>query len=72
VVQGRAWSFDTSAVVAPVWVLHGEADTVVPLAHGTTADVIPGASLLTWPQHGHISILAEIPQLAADLAATLR
>ena len=73
VVQGRAWSFDAGAVVAPVQVIHGEADTVVPVAHARhTADVIPGASLLTWPDHGHISILAEIPQLTVDLAATLR
>lgn len=72
-VQGRPWSFDAGAVVAPVWVLHGDADTVAPVAHARhTAEVIPGATLVTWADHGHLSILAEIPQLTADLAATLR
>jgi pimeloyl-ACP methyl ester carboxylesterase len=73
VVQGTAWSFDAGAIVAPVWVLHGEADTVVPVAHARhTAEMIPGARLLTWPDHGHISIISEIPQLTADLVASLR
>jgi pimeloyl-ACP methyl ester carboxylesterase len=73
VVQGRAWSFDPGAVVAPTWILHGEADTVVPIAHARhTAGLIPGASLSTWPEHGHLSILAEVPQLITDLVAPLR
>jgi pimeloyl-ACP methyl ester carboxylesterase len=33
VVQGRDWSFDPGAITAPVLILHGEADTLVPLAH---------------------------------------
>lgn len=73
-VQGRAWSFDPGAITAPVRVLHGEADTWLPLAHGRhTAEVITGAKLVTWPDHGHLSIFsAEIPQLTADLVAPLR
>lgn len=71
-VQGRGWSFDPGAVAAPVWVLHGEADRSVPLAHARhTARVIPTATLLTWPDHGHLSIFGEIRHLAADLVATL-
>jgi pimeloyl-ACP methyl ester carboxylesterase len=67
VVQGRACSF------APVWVLHGEADTLVPVAHARhTTEMIPGARLLTWPDHGHIGILSEIPQLTADLVTAAR
>jgi pimeloyl-ACP methyl ester carboxylesterase len=73
VVQGRAWSFDAGAILAPVWVLHGEADTVVPVAHPRhTAEIIPGARLLTRPDQGHISTLTEIPHLAAELVARLR
>ena len=34
VVQGRPWSFDPGAIVAPVWIHHGEADTLTPIAHG--------------------------------------
>ena len=72
-VQGRAWTFDAGAILAPVWVLHGEADTVVPVAHARhTAEIIPGTRLLTRPDQGHISILTEIPQLAAELVAPLR
>ena len=73
VVQGRAWPFDAAAITAPVWVLHAEADTVVPVAHARhTAELIPGARLLTWPDRDHLGMLAEVPQLAADLAAPLR
>jgi pimeloyl-ACP methyl ester carboxylesterase len=73
VLQGEPWAFDTGAIVAPVWVLHGEADTLVPVAHARhTAEMIPGATLSTWPDHGHISIFSEIRQLAADLVASLR
>jgi pimeloyl-ACP methyl ester carboxylesterase len=73
VVQGRAWSFDAGDIVAPTWVLHGEADTVVPVAHAHhTAEVIPGARLSTWPDHGHLSVIAEVPQLVTELAAALR
>ena len=72
-VQGRPWTFEPGAVVAPTRVLHGEADTFVPVAHGRhTAAAIPGARLRTWPEHGHISVLAELPQLFADVVAPLR
>jgi pimeloyl-ACP methyl ester carboxylesterase len=72
-VQGTPWTFDPSAIAAPVRVLHGEADTVIPVAHARhTAELIPGAQLSLWPVHGHISILTEIPRLAADLVAPLR
>jgi pimeloyl-ACP methyl ester carboxylesterase len=71
--QGRPWSFDTATIAAPVRVLHGEADTLVSVAHGRhTAEVIPGAELVTWADHGHLSILAEIPRLVADLVGSLR
>jgi pimeloyl-ACP methyl ester carboxylesterase len=72
-VQARAWAFDPAAITAPVRVLHGEADTLCPIAHGRhTAEIIPTAQLVTWPDHGHISILAELAQLCADLVAPLR
>ena len=72
-VQGRPWPFDPSLITAPTRVLHGQADTFVPIAHGRhTADVIPGASLTAFPDHGHLSIITEIPQLTADLTGSLR
>jgi len=72
-VQGRPWPFDPSLITAPTRVLHGQADTIVPIAHGRhTADVIPSASLTAFPNHGHLSIITEIPQLSADLTDSLR
>lgn len=72
-VQGRPWTFDPAAVRAPAHVVHGEADTVVPVAHARhTAERIPGATLRTWPRHGHISLLDQLPQLAAAVVAPLR
>jgi pimeloyl-ACP methyl ester carboxylesterase len=72
VVQGQAWAFDPGRIVAPVRILHGDSDTLTPVAHARhTAEIIPGAELVIRPDHGHISILTEIPQLAAHLAAAL-
>jgi pimeloyl-ACP methyl ester carboxylesterase len=72
VVQGQAWAFDPGRIVASVRILHGDSDTLTPVAHARhTAEVIPGAKLVIRPGHGHISILTEIPQLAADLADAL-
>jgi hypothetical protein len=44
---------------------------VVPIAHSRhTANLVPRATLRTYPQHGHLSILSELPAVAANLAAT--
>lgn len=73
VAQARAWSFDPRAIVAPALVLHGEVDTLTPLAHARhSAEVMPTARLSTRADQGHISVLTEIPQLAAKLLDTLR
>ena len=70
--QAKPWAFDFAAITVPVRVLHGDADMLVPIAHGRhTAAVIPGAKLETFPEHGHLSIMGEIPQLATDLAHSL-
>jgi pimeloyl-ACP methyl ester carboxylesterase len=72
-LQRERWAFDTSSIVAPVWILHGEADTLVPAAHARhTAEMIPRARLLILPDHGHISLVSEIPSLATDLVSGLR
>lgn len=73
VVQGRPWPFDPGLVTARCRILHGMADTLVPVAHARhTTDIVPGAELVTWPDHGHLSIIIEIPDLAADLAGPHR
>jgi len=60
-------SFDVNRVSCPVIVIHGEQDGIVPLVHGQhTADVVPNAELRTFPQHGHLSVIAEVvPTLKA-------
>jgi pimeloyl-ACP methyl ester carboxylesterase len=69
-VQGRPWPFDPGAITSPATVLHGETDTLVPLAHSRhTADVIPGAAFVVLPEHGHISLVGEMPRICADLIA---
>jgi pimeloyl-ACP methyl ester carboxylesterase len=71
-VEGTPWSFDPGAITAPTTVLHGNADTLVPIAHGRhTAALIPGASFVVLPEHGHLSPMLETPRLAADLAGAL-
>lgn len=73
VVQGKPWAFDVRAVVSPVWVLHGEADTDTPVEHARhTAEAIPGAKLLLLPEHGHIGALTQIPELIPKLVSSLR
>ena len=70
-VQGRAWTFDPGAIRCPVRVYHGEQDTIVPISHGRhTAELITGSTLTTFPQHGHISMITEIPGVVASLASS--
>lgn len=52
------WGFDPAQVRAPVLLLHGEADRVVPSAHSRWLHGrVPGADLRVSPGDGHISIL---------------
>jgi pimeloyl-ACP methyl ester carboxylesterase len=72
-VQAQPWSFDPTEIIAPVRVVHGEEDTLVPIAHSRhTTELIPGAVLVTLPRHGHVSMFAEFPRLVADLVTSLR
>ena len=67
-VQGRPWSFDTSAITCPVIVVHGDDDQLVPIAHSRhTASLIPGAELRILPGVGHLSLADHLPTLAAEL-----
>jgi len=70
VVQGRPWALDLQAIVAPVLIHHGDADTMTPSAHSRrTAELIPGARLTIWPDEGHISLITKIPEIASELVA---
>jgi pimeloyl-ACP methyl ester carboxylesterase len=71
-VQAQPWKLDLGAIVAPVRVLHGEADSLLSVAHSEhTAALIPQASLEVLQGYGHLSILTQTPRLARDLALPL-
>ena len=67
-VRSRPWTFDPGRITAPCEILHGEQDVVVQMAHAERLhELIPTSSLSRLPNHGHLSIIAELPQLAARL-----
>jgi pimeloyl-ACP methyl ester carboxylesterase len=71
-VQGQPWSFPLGLEAMPSIVVHGADDTIVPIAHSQhTAGLVEGATLRTLSGHGHITILAELPGLAADLVGRI-
>ena len=56
------WGVDPATVTAPVLLLHGGRDRVVPAAHGRwLADRCPNAELRFSPDDGHISVLTGAP-----------
>lgn len=67
-VQGRPWSFDPSTITAPVIVVHGRDDQLVPLAHSRhTAESIPRAELRIVAGRGHLSLVEEFAVLVAEI-----
>jgi pimeloyl-ACP methyl ester carboxylesterase len=68
-IQGRPWPFDPGSITAPIQVVHGELDTLVPMAHSRhTSEVIAGATLQVLPGHGHFTPLSELPAMVSALA----
>jgi pimeloyl-ACP methyl ester carboxylesterase len=58
----RPWGFDLAAVRAPVLVLQGGRDRVVPEAHGEhLARHLPQGELELRPRDGHVSVLEAVP-----------
>ncbi len=56
------WGFDPADVAAPVLVLHGGADRMIPSSHGVwLAGRCPAAELRISPDDGHISVLRSGP-----------
>ncbi len=65
----RRWDFDLSAVTRPVRLWYGERDTQVPAEVGRSmAALLPGSSLVTWPDHGHFSWLGD-GEAVADIVS---
>ena len=60
--DGPGWgSFDLARIRCPVTVLHGEKDSICPVAHAHhTAAIVPGAKLVVVPELGHFSIMGKI------------
>ena len=53
------WGFDLAGITAPVLVVHGEADRMIPAAHARLlAAACPTAELRVLPGEGHVSVLA--------------
>ncbi|MEI5101847.1 alpha/beta hydrolase [Streptomyces sp. PmtG] len=54
------WGFDPARITAPLLLLHGASDRLVPTSHSRwLADHCPTAELRLSPGHGHISVLGE-------------
>jgi pimeloyl-ACP methyl ester carboxylesterase len=52
------WGFDPAAISPPVLLVHGDADRVVPVAHGRwLAAHVPSAELWERPGDGHLTVL---------------
>ena len=68
-VQGRPWTFDVNAIAVPAYIIHGELDAAVPLAHSRhTAQLVAGSTLRVLSGHGHMTTLSELPTMAAALS----
>jgi pimeloyl-ACP methyl ester carboxylesterase len=66
----RPWGFAVRDIAVPVAVWHGELDENVPVAHGRwLVEELPAATGRFLPEHGHISILAELPAMIDTLVA---
>lgn len=64
------WGFDVRSLAVPVAVWQGEHDRMVPYAHGQwLASAIPGARAHLFADEGHLSLVARIDEILADLKA---
>ena len=64
----QPWGFDLAAITVPVSVWQGARDRMVPFAHGRwLAATIPGARAHLFDDEGHISRVAKIDEILADL-----
>ena len=62
VATASPWGFELSAVTAPVLLVHGEQDRIIPVSHSHwLLRHCPDASLWLRPRDGHISVLRAVP-----------
>ncbi len=56
------WGFDPATIQAPVWLVHGGDDRVIPPSHAEwLLGRIDTAELWLRPRDGHVSILNAVP-----------
>jgi pimeloyl-ACP methyl ester carboxylesterase len=73
VAQVRTKAPGAASIHVPTLVLHGDADTVVPLAHGRAyAEAIAGATFEVVPGAGHGFLLTRASEIVPRLAAFTR
>jgi pimeloyl-ACP methyl ester carboxylesterase len=62
VALAQPWGFHLRDLVAPVLLVHGRDDRVIPFAHSEwLLDQLPAAELWVRPRDGHISVLEAVP-----------
>jgi pimeloyl-ACP methyl ester carboxylesterase len=67
------WGFDPGRIVAPVLLVQGGEDRVIPRPHTEyLLSVVPTAELWLRPRDGHVSVLAALPVAMDWLAAQLQ
>lgn len=70
-LYGLPWGFDPATITVPVYLWHGELDTLVPAAHGRwLGERIPGAVLVTAPDVGHAGHFDATPAMLDWLLST--
>ena len=67
--DGAGWvTFDVRSIQCPVTVLHGGSDRMVDVIHAHhTAEVVPGANLVIFDDHGHFSIVTKVVPAISNL-----
>jgi pimeloyl-ACP methyl ester carboxylesterase len=67
--DGPGWgTFDVAHIRCPVVVLHGGADTIVPVAQARhTARIVPGARLRIHDTEGHLSVIGKVVEALEEL-----
>lgn len=64
----RPWGFDVHDITVPVSVWQGAHDKMVPFDHGRwLAQAIPGARAHLYDDEGHLSLVAKLDEILADL-----
>lgn len=62
------WGFDLASISVPVAIWQGRQDAMVPYAHGAwLAAHVPGATPHLFEDEGHLSLVAQLDRILADL-----